>query len=167
MSSEYEVIDLGAEDCLFLSIFSPECAHNLPAFVWIHGGGFQNGNGKLDFSDMVQQSNNSLVTAVLQYRLNYFGFLSSPDVKQHGQLNAGLMNHKQALQWVQDYIYLFGGDRKHVKLGGEFAGAASIYFHIRDMTFLSLLSLTCIRLLQNTVSSRTLCGQARFFRRQP
>lgn len=27
------------EDCLFLNVYSPTNAHNLPVFVWIHGGG--------------------------------------------------------------------------------------------------------------------------------
>ena len=78
---------------------------------------------------MMQQSNNSFVTVVIQYRLNIFGFLSSADVKQNGQLNAGLLDQKQAFEWVQSNIYRFGGDPSHVTLGGESAGAASIYYH--------------------------------------
>jgi carboxylesterase type B len=129
--------DLGAEDCLFLTVSSPATAVDLPVFVWIHGGGFQNGNGKLDFSYMMQQSNYSFVVVTIQYRLNSFGFLSSVDVRQRGQLNAGLLDQLQALQWVQKYIHLFGGNSSHVTLGGESAGAASIYYHVRTLTFVS------------------------------
>ena len=124
-------VDLGSEDCLFVTVSSPAAAVDLPVFVWIHGGGFQNGNGKLDFSDMMQQSNNSFVVVTIQYRLNSFGFLSSTEVKQRGQLNAGLLDQLQALQWVQNHISLFGGNKSHVTLGGESAGAASIYYHVR------------------------------------
>ncbi|KAJ7683391.1 Alpha/Beta hydrolase protein [Mycena olivaceomarginata] len=39
-----------------------------------------------------------------EYRLGQFGFLS-------GQLNAGLLDQRAALEWVQTYIGKFGGDK--------------------------------------------------------
>ena len=81
---------------------------------------------------MMLQSNNSMVIVSIQYRLNSFGFLSSADLKQNGVLNAGLLDQEFALKWVQKYIHLFGGDNTRVTIGGESAGAGSIYYHVSD-----------------------------------
>ena len=123
--------DAGSEDCLFLSVAAPADAKDLPVLVWIHGGAFEYGNGKLEFTEMMVQSNNSFVGVAIQYRLNSFGFLASADVKRGGALNAGLLDQEAALKWVQEYIHLFGGDRERVTLGGQSAGAGSVYYHVR------------------------------------
>lgn len=72
---------------------------------------------------------NNFITVEIQYRLGAFGFLASEDIKAHGQLNAGLLDQRRALQWVQDHISKFGGDPSRVTIGGESAGAGSVMFH--------------------------------------
>lgn len=72
---------------------------------------------------------NDFITVEIQYRLGAFGFLASEDVKAHGQLNAGLLDQRSALQWVQEHISKFGGDPSRVTIGGESAGAGSVMFH--------------------------------------
>ena len=71
-------------------------------------------------------NDNGFISVMIQYRLGAFGFLSSEDVKQNGQVNAGLLDQRFALHWVQDYIQKFGGDPKKVTLAGESAGAGSV-----------------------------------------
>ena len=44
--------------------------------------------------------------------------------------NAGLLDQAFALQWVQKYISLFGGDKDHVTILGESAGGSSVIAHI-------------------------------------
>lgn len=72
---------------------------------------------------------NAFITVEIQYRLGAFGFLASEDVKDHGQLNAGLLDQRRALEWVQEHIEEFGGDPSRVTIGGESAGAGSVMFH--------------------------------------
>lgn len=74
----------------------------------------------------MKTNDNGFISVVIQYRLGAFGFLSSEDVKGNGQLNAGLLDQRFALQWVQENIEKFGGDPRKVTLAGESAGAGSV-----------------------------------------
>ena len=69
---------------------------------------------------------NGFISVIIQYRLGAFGFLSSEDVKRNGRLNAGLLDQRFALHWVQDHIAKFGGDPTRVTIAGESAGAGSV-----------------------------------------
>ncbi|KAL6713453.1 hypothetical protein ACLMJK_008918 [Lecanora helva] len=116
----------GDEDCLFLNVYAPPNRKNLPVFVWIHGGGYGLFGAVYDPSQLMKTNENSFVTVEIQYRLGAFGFLSSKDVKQNGKVNAGLLDQRFALQWVQKHIRKFGGNPKKVTLAGESAGAGSV-----------------------------------------
>lgn len=63
---------------------------------------------------------------MIQYRLGAFGFLASEDVHKHGKTNAGLLDMRFALEWVQSHISKFGGDPTRVTIGGESAGAGAV-----------------------------------------
>ena len=79
-----------------------------------------------DPSQLIKTNGNGFITVVIQYRLGAFGFLSSEDVKRNGQLNAGLLDQRFALRWVQTHIRKFGGDPSKVTIAGESAGAGSV-----------------------------------------
>jgi carboxylesterase type B len=63
-------------------------------------------------------------------QLGAFGFLSSSEVHQKGELNAGLLDQQFALQWVQENIHLFGGDKNKVTIWGLSAGGGSVLNHV-------------------------------------
>ena len=44
----------------------------------------------------------------MQYRLGLFGFLSGSQIAQDGVLNAGLLDQRAALDWIQRNIGAFG-----------------------------------------------------------
>lgn len=116
-----------AEDCLFLNVWSPSNGTEpLPVFVWIHGGGYGQGSGRQELNTLISANNNSFVGVTIQYRLGAFGFLSSDEVSRSGTPNAGIYDQFFALQWVQNYISLFGGDPSQVTIGGLSAGGGSV-----------------------------------------
>ncbi|KAH7383590.1 carboxylesterase type B [Cadophora sp. MPI-SDFR-AT-0126] len=116
-----------SEDCLFLNVFAPtQNVQNLPVFVWIHGGGYGSGNGSQNLEDIIRTNNNSFIGVSIQYRLGAFGFLSSDEVNRFGVPNAGIRDQTFALQWVQSYIHLFGGNASQVTIAGESAGGGSV-----------------------------------------
>lgn len=60
----------GNEDCLFLSVYAPQNATDLPVLVWIHGGGYGQGQGNLDMSPIINANNNKFVAVAIQYRVS-------------------------------------------------------------------------------------------------
>ncbi|KAF2009465.1 carboxylesterase type B [Aaosphaeria arxii CBS 175.79] len=118
-----------SEDCLFLNVYAPSNASNLPVLVWIHGGGYGVGDGAVDFSSIINANNDGFIGISIQYRLGAFGFLSSDEVFRNGIVNGGLLDQQLALKWVQAYIHLFGGDPTQVTISGVSAGAGSVMLH--------------------------------------
>ncbi|KAL8792233.1 MAG: hypothetical protein Q9195_005189 [Heterodermia aff. obscurata] len=118
----------GNEDCLFLSIYAPPNKTNLPVLVWIRGYGL--GAGDQDMSAIINTNNNNFIGVAIQYRLGAFGFLSSDEVYRYGITNAGLRDQTFALQWVQSYIGLFGGNASAVTISGESSGAGAVMLQV-------------------------------------
>ncbi|THU95554.1 alpha/beta-hydrolase [Dendrothele bispora CBS 962.96] len=127
----------GDEDCLFLNVFSPADANNegsgLPVLVWIHGGGFQQGSSEEgNPAKLMKSSKKPFVFVSIQYRLGEFGFLAGSQIQGSGKgdANAGLLDQRAALKWVQNYISKFGGDPKQVTIWGQSAGGGSTMFQL-------------------------------------
>lgn len=66
------------------------------------------------------------------YRINVFGFLPGRQIAEdsNSDLNVGLLDQEAALQWVQQHISSFGGDRNSVSIWGQSAGAGSVLSHL-------------------------------------
>lgn len=92
------------------------------------GGGYSVFGATYDPSVLMNTNKNGFITVEIQYRLGAFGYLASPEVKTNGKLNAGLLDQRFALEWVQKHIARFGGDPKKVTIGGESSGAGSVMY---------------------------------------
>jgi carboxylesterase type B len=62
----------------------------------------------------------------MNYRLGVWGFLNTPVIHAEGSSNAGLLDQRLGLRWVQENINSFGGDPKRVTVWGESAVRSSI-----------------------------------------
>lgn len=80
--------------------------------------------------DWVNQSNPKVVAVSMGYRLNVLGFLSGAEIYTDGDANAGLLDQRAALDWIQRHISKFGGDPGTVTIDGESAGGASVLMQI-------------------------------------
>ena len=130
-----------SEDCLFLDVISPVKLFKqgqsngklAPVLVNIHGGGFFEGDKTAIYwpGGLLERGNNGFVYVSMNYRISAFGFLSGlePSSANVTSPNAGLLDQRAALKWVQKYIHLFGGDPSQVTLTGQSAGGSSIQYH--------------------------------------
>ncbi|KAI3398014.1 hypothetical protein diail_9991 [Diaporthe ilicicola] len=137
--------ELESEDCLFLDVVVPDqvwnqrCSSSRPVMVWIHGGGFQIGakwggpmTNPLGLQDRsFDEDGEGVIWVGLNYRLGALGWLQGESFTSAGGVpNVGLQDQRKALEWVQTYIHLFGGDASRVTVMGESAGGGSILHHI-------------------------------------
>ncbi|KAK6067535.1 triacylglycerol lipase [Seiridium cupressi] len=91
-------------------------------------GGFNgDANPNIDGTGLIKASNDSIIVVNFNYRVGVYGFLADGDVVAP---NIGLLDQRKAMEFVQSYISVFGGDPDHVVIGGDSAGAASISLHL-------------------------------------
>lgn len=108
-----------SEDCLFVNIWTPgnvSESSKLPVWVFIQGGGYNdNANANWDGTTVIKESGHGLVFVSFNYRVGMWGFLAGKKVEEDGDLNAGLLDQRKLLKWVQKYIgkvsyYIFNQD---------------------------------------------------------
>ncbi|SMY21325.1 unnamed protein product [Zymoseptoria tritici ST99CH_1A5] len=120
---------IGEEDCLLLDIYVPSHpkSKSLPVLAEIHGGGYTRGQNKFIHGEsIVNASQGEMIFVAMQYRLGAYGFLSSEEVRENGVANAGLLDQRAALEWIQRNIAKFGGDPSKVTITGGSAGGGSV-----------------------------------------
>ncbi|WP_273835362.1 alpha/beta hydrolase [Guptibacillus sedimenti] len=107
-----------------IRIYQPECFHNLPVFIYMHGGGWV--FGSLDscesFCQYIAEKCRCIVVSV--------GYRLAPEHKYP----AALMDTIDAVLWTVEHISSFGGDINKLSIGGESSGgnlaaAACIALH--------------------------------------
>lgn len=124
-----------SEDCLFLDVFVPEDVFEnagkgfgAPVLVWIYGGGYTGGSKNANPAGLLAASGNStngdVIYVAMNYRLGALGWMGGPSFQSEGGTsNLGLYDQRMALEWVQENIHLFGGDKNRVSQ--EFV----VFFH--------------------------------------
>ncbi|MFE7407444.1 carboxylesterase/lipase family protein [Isoptericola sp. NPDC057559] len=122
-----------SEDCLSLNVTVPggtAADAKLPVIVWIHGGGFEIGEGA-DY-EAADLAAHGAVVVTINYRLGLLGFLSHPALadRDGASGNYGLMDQQAALRWVHRNISGFGGDAGNVTIAGQSAGGLSVAMHL-------------------------------------
>ncbi|XP_033631537.1 uncharacterized protein LOC117293354 [Asterias rubens] len=119
------------EDCLTLNMYIPDNDMDimgpLPVMVYIHGGGFVNGQGSL-YDGTILALQGKVIVVTINYRLGLFGFLSTGDDSAPG--NYGLWDQRLAIQWVKNNIANLGGDPNKVTIFGESAGGWSVTYQM-------------------------------------
>jgi para-nitrobenzyl esterase len=122
-----------SEDCLRLNVFTPAISDGKkrPVIVWLHGGGFTNGNG-------IEQDGycgenfarfGDLVFVSVNHRLGPLGFTNLAGVggeKCAASGNVGMLDLVAALEWVRDNIANFGGDPGNVTIIGQSGGGSKV-----------------------------------------
>ncbi|XP_078674691.1 crystal protein-like [Branchiostoma floridae x Branchiostoma belcheri] len=122
-----------SEDCLYLNVFVPlkTDESKLPVIFWIHGGNFWGGSamGPLYDGRFLANKTKTVVVAA-NYRLSALGFLVAGQGDGAATGNFGILDQIAALQWTQDNIGDFGGDKDRITIFGQSAGAYSVLLHM-------------------------------------
>ena len=128
-----------SEDCLYLNVWTPidrDGDEPLPVMVWIHGGGFRAGNGRLGEAPETGRgaglARRGVVVVSIQYRLGALGFFAHPALAAESEAtgepeaNHGVLDMVAALEWVQRNAAAFGGDPERVTIFGVSAGGMAV-----------------------------------------
>ena len=110
------------EDCLYLNIWTPVVSGsaNLPVMVWIHGGGFMVGSGSNEDCDGTVLAQQGVILVSFNYRLGPLGNIVIPRLEEglenDSNGNYGIKDQIAALQWIQNNISNFGGNRDNITI---------------------------------------------------
>ncbi len=121
-----------SEDCLKLNVWTPAIDDKKrPVLVWLHGGGFTNGNGIEQDGYMGENLSRKgdVVFVSINHRLGPIGFSDLSAVggeKYKDSGNVGALDMVAALQWVNKNIANFGGDPGNVTIMGQSGGGAKV-----------------------------------------
>jgi para-nitrobenzyl esterase len=121
-----------SEDCLRLNVFTPALGSGRrPVLVWLHGGGFTNGNGieQDGYNGENLSRSGDVVVVSLNHRLGPLGYCNLAGVggdRYGASGNVGMLDIVAALEWVRDNIAQFGGNPGNVTIMGQSGGGAKV-----------------------------------------
>lgn len=131
-TAEFMTQNATSEDCLSLNVWTPaKPGKQLPIYVYLHGGGFDEGSSSIAIYDGANLAKRGIVVVTINYRLGYLGQMAHPlltaESAHHASGSYSLLDVVAALQWVHANIAAFGGDPAQVTLGGQSAGSMMVY----------------------------------------
>ena len=122
-----------SEDCLKLNVWTNGLADGKkrPVLVWLHGGGFTNGNGieQDGYHGENFAKSKDVVFVSINHRLGPIGFTDLSGVggeKYASSGNVSQLDIIASLHWVRDNIANFGGDPGNVTIMGQSGGGAKV-----------------------------------------
>lgn len=119
-----------SEDCLKLNVWTPALDNQKrPVVVWLHGGGFVNGNAieqdGYHGENLARLGN--VVFCSINHRLGSLGYTQlSAAGGSNESGNVGNLDMVAALEWVKHNIANFGGDPNKVTIIGQSGGGAKV-----------------------------------------
>ena len=122
-----------SEDCLRINVFTPalEDGKRRPVMMWLHGGGYSNGNAieQDGYNGENLARSGDVVFVSINHRLGPLGYCNLAGVggeKYAASGNVGQLDLVAALEWVRDNIANFGGDPANVTIMGQSGGGAKV-----------------------------------------
>jgi len=122
-----------SENCLSINVWTPGYGDGTkqPVLVWLHGGGFTNGNGieQDGYNGASLCRNHDVVFCSLNHRLGPLGFTNLASIggeRFAASGNVGMLDIVAALEWVKDNIASFGGDPGNVTIMGQSGGGVKV-----------------------------------------
>ncbi|MCE7055441.1 carboxylesterase family protein [Algoriphagus sp. AGSA1] len=121
-----------SEDCLKLNVWTPALdSKKRPVLVWLHGGGFTNGNGieQDGYHGENISKNGDIVFVSINHRLGPIGFTDLSGIGGSKYAHSGNVSQLDiiaSLEWVRDNIANFGGDPGNVTIMGQSGGGAKV-----------------------------------------
>jgi para-nitrobenzyl esterase len=119
-----------SEDCLKLNVWTPALdSGKRPVVVWLHGGGFTNGNAieQDGYHGENLSRLGNIVFCSINHRLGPFGYSHLKAAGGHPHSgNVGNLDMVAALEWVKNNIANFGGDPNNVTIIGQSGGGAKV-----------------------------------------
>lgn len=119
-----------SEDCLKINVWTPALdSAKRPVIVWLHGGGFTNGNGieQDGYHGENLSRLGNVVFCSINHRLGPLGYTHLKAAGGHpASGNVGNLDMVAALEWVRDNITNFGGDPGNVTIIGQSGGGAKV-----------------------------------------
>ena len=124
-----------SENCLSINIIRPagiDSQTKYPVMLWIHGGSYQVGTSGIpnyNLSYIVHRSveiGKPIVGASINYRKGGWGNMDSTEIQGTGNTNLALRDMRKALEWIQENISPFGGNKDSVTIWGESAGSFAV-----------------------------------------
>jgi para-nitrobenzyl esterase len=122
-----------SEDCLRINVFTPAIndGQKRPVMLWLHGGGFTNGNGieqdGYNGENLARFGN--VVFCSINHRLGPLGYTNLAGVGREEFApsgNVGMLDIVAALEWIRNNIAGFGGDPGNVTIMGQSGGGAKV-----------------------------------------
>ena len=122
-----------SEDCLYLNVWTAakSAREKRPVMVWLHGGGFVNGNGieHDGYNGENLARFGDLVFCSINHRLGPLGYCDLAGVggeRFAASGNVGMLDIVAALEWIRDNVAAFGGDPGNVTIFGQSGGGGKV-----------------------------------------